>query len=186
MFQLEDKWKESDHDRSNFFVSGLSEPALCLALAGRCGLFLSQREIYWQVGVSAEVLGSLHVEASANLAGPSKLLLSSEPCVGHSSPAACCCRRSGHQRIQWGCPVIEARISTARQHYKYRWGCPSRQVMLWSIMSSCWVPQCSCTWRSGFQSTAPAQVSWWSYLELWSPSQRVPVCHLLNCDLSSL
>lgn len=39
------------------------KPALCLALAGRCGLFLSQVEMNRQVVASAEVLGSLHVEA---------------------------------------------------------------------------------------------------------------------------
>lgn len=39
------------------------KPALCHALAGLCGLFLSQAEINRQVVASAEALGSLHVEA---------------------------------------------------------------------------------------------------------------------------
>ena len=39
------------------------KPALCRALAGRCGLFLSQAGISRQVVAGAEVLGSLRREA---------------------------------------------------------------------------------------------------------------------------
>lgn len=58
MFQLENKWEESDRDRSSFPTSGLSEASLHCALAGRRGLFPSQAGINRQVVAGAEVPGS--------------------------------------------------------------------------------------------------------------------------------
>lgn len=95
MFQLENKWEESDHDRSSFPTSGLSEASLRRALAGRRGLFPSQAGINRQVVAGAEVQGSStlrHICQPGEALGA--FLLRREPHVGAPWPPCLL--------LQWG------------------------------------------------------------------------------------